>query len=61
MAKPPLPPTPPASGSGAPIEIIVGPDGRVVFTDLPPELQAILKELDPSADESPACAWSPEE
>jgi hypothetical protein len=46
---------PPAGVSGAPIEIILDADGNVIFTDLPPELQEILDELNPDAPRSTVC------
>lgn len=49
-------PTPPQDDPPpAPIEIIVDDDGQVFFTDLPPELQAIVDELNPDAPRSTVC------
>lgn len=45
--------------SGAGIEIIVDADGNVIFTDLPPELQAIVDELDPDSPRSTVCLVPP--
>lgn len=54
------PPAAPAGSTGAAIEIIVDAEGRVIFTDLPPELQAIVDELDPDSPRSHVCLIPPE-
>ena len=43
------------SSDSAAIEIIVDDDGTVIFTDLPPELQQIVDELNPDAPRSTVC------
>ena len=50
------PPSPVPPGE---IEIVIGEDGRIVFTDLPQGLLEVAQELDPNAEI--ACEIPPQE